>query len=186
MVVVISIAFVNKLNPLTWNIIFWLIILFVAINAIAKSFMSERSGHLLYLYTLAHPISVILAKMIYNMLLLVIIAFLAWFLYAGLSEMEMADSGLFASIICLGCAAFATNLTLVSAIAAKAENKTTLLAVLSFPLIVPVLLILIRASRFAIEGLEAASGENNLILLGGISFMLMLASVLLFPVIWRD
>lgn len=186
MVVVISLAFVNQLNPLTWIIIYWLIILFVAINAIAKSFISERPGQLLYLYSLVHPISVILAKIIYNSVLLSIISFLAWFLYAGLSEVDMADPKLFAIIIFLGSCAFATNLTLVSAIAAKAENKTTLLAVLSFPLIVPVLLTLIKISRFAIEGLDKDLGLDQLVILGGISLLLMLVSAILFPVIWRE
>ena len=33
---------VNQLNPLTWNALFWIIMLFAAVNAIAKSFMHEK------------------------------------------------------------------------------------------------------------------------------------------------
>ncbi|RMG28990.1 MAG: ABC transporter permease [Bacteroidetes bacterium] len=186
MVVVISLAFVDQLNPLSWNILYWLIMLFVAINAVAKSFMSESPGQLLYLYSLARPAAVILAKIVYNSLLLMLVGFLAWLVYAGLSETEMARPALFALLICLGSFAFSANLTLVSAIAARAENKTTLLAVLSFPLIVPILLTLIKASRFAIEELDVALGADNLRLLAGISVVLTLVSLILFPLIWRE
>lgn len=185
-VVVIALAFVNKLNPLTWNIIYWLIMLFVAINAVAKSFMAESNGQLLYLYTLAQPAAIILAKILYNALLLVAIALLAWGLFAGLSDISISNPRLFILLILLGGLAFSSNLTLVSAIAAKAENSTTLLAVLGFPIIVPVLLTLIQASRFAIEGLDASLNLDNLQILAGISLVLTFASLILFPLVWRE
>lgn len=46
----------------TWNALFWIIMVFAAINAVARSFMQESKGLQLYYYTLLHPASVILSR----------------------------------------------------------------------------------------------------------------------------
>src|ERR1700741_2611353 len=51
--------------PIVWNILFWIIILFASVNAIAKSFIQENKGRLLYYYTIASPQAIILSKTIY-------------------------------------------------------------------------------------------------------------------------
>ncbi|MEO0895415.1 MAG: heme exporter protein CcmB [Bacteroidota bacterium] len=186
MVVVISLAFVNKLNPLTWNIIYWIIMLFVAINSVAKSFLSESTGQSLYLYSVVSPTSLIISKLIYNSLLLVIVAMVALLSYSFLSEVQVANVPLMLGIVSLGSMALSANLTLVTAIAAKAANRGTLMAVLSFPLMVPVLLVLIRLSNYAVQGLEGNFSYDSLGLLLGITFTMSALSVILFPFVWRD
>ncbi|MDX1907893.1 MAG: heme exporter protein CcmB [Bacteroidia bacterium] len=186
MVVVISLAFAGQLSLQTWNILFWIMILFVAVNAVAKSFMAEQVAHLMYLYGVARPASVMIAKIIYNTVLMALIALLTLGVYIFLSQQVPADPAMMAGIVVLGSSSFAANLTLISAIAARADNSTTLLAVLSFPLTVPVLLLLIRYSRYAIEGLAVTTGVNNLWYLAGITLALAVASVLLYPFVWRE
>lgn len=190
MVVVIALAFKGNLNPLTWNIVFWIIILFVAINAVAKSFMGESQGQLLYQYTLASPAAIIIAKLVYNMGLLWMVAIISLYSFGFLSGIKIADWPLLISIVLLGCATLSANLTLVTAIAARAENRATLLAVLSFPLLVPVLLILIRLSRYGIEGkaggMELANSYDQLMMLAGMTVVLWVLSIILFPFVWRD
>lgn len=44
-----------------WNALFWVILLFAAVNAVAKGFMQESPGQRLYYYTLVRPQAVILA-----------------------------------------------------------------------------------------------------------------------------
>lgn len=186
MVVVISLAFVNKLNPLTWNIIYWIIMLFVAINSVAKSFLSESPGQALYLYGIASPRAIILSKLIYNLFLLGIVSTVALFSYSFLSEVRVENMGLMILITLMGSAAMSANLTLVTAIASKAANRGTLMAVLSFPLLIPVLLVLIRLSRYAVEGLDAGLSSDSYLMLGGITLVLTVISVILFPFVWRD
>ena len=186
MVVVISLAFVERLSPLTFTILYWLIILFAAINAVARSFTAERPEQQRYLYTLAHPTSIILAKIIYNTLLLLGIGMISLLLYATLSNTAIENFPLMLAVVSLSCWAFASNLTLVAAIAARAENRSTLLAVLSFPIIIPVLLTTIRVSRIAVEGLAVSFSYKSLYFLGGFSLVLAGISVILFPFIWRN
>ena len=200
MIVVVSLSFVDgvildnrvagvhilTISSHTWNIIFWLIMLFVAVNAVAKSFVGEREGNLLYLYTLAQPTAIIIAKILYNSLLLSVIGLIALFFHSLLGGTQIQDYGLFCMGVVLGSYAFAANLTLVSAIAAKAENKTTLLAVLGFPLLVPILINQIELTRKAMEGLPFSDISNKFLLSGAIAVALTLVSVVLFPFLWRD
>lgn len=160
--------------------------LFVAINAVAKSFMGESRGISLYLYSLASPYSIIAAKWLYNALLLIIIGSFTFLIFQFFSPVEIKGLGLFLSIVILGSMGFASNLTLVSAIAAKAENKATILAILSFPLTIPLLLTAISAGRKAIEGQPIAESFSQLGFMAIFIVIIAIVSFILFPFLWRE
>ncbi len=186
MAVVIALAFRESLSPTGWNIMFWLMLLFAAINAVAKSFMAETQAQLRYLYTLARPAAIILAKFLYNAALLIVVALLTLLVFAFLGEQTFAHLGQYLGLVCLGAVALAANLSLVTAIAAKAEQQTTLLAVLSFPVIVPILILLIRLSDAALSGLAPSNQWGYLSFLLGLTVILVSISLVLFPFLWRD
>jgi heme exporter protein B len=58
------------INVPTWNVLFWIIMLFVATNSIAKSFIQESKERQLYYYTIANPQSIIISKILFNFLLM--------------------------------------------------------------------------------------------------------------------
>src|ERR1700743_1959094 len=55
---------------IVWNVLFWIIMLFASVNAIAKSFMQENKSRLLYYYSIASPRAIILYKTIYTVLMM--------------------------------------------------------------------------------------------------------------------
>ena len=65
-------SFREILEVPVWNALFWIIQLFAGVNAIAKSFLQESRGRMLYYYVIADPKSVILSKVIYNFLLMLL------------------------------------------------------------------------------------------------------------------
>lgn len=187
MVFVVSIGLQRNLPAQAWNVVFWIILLFVSVNAVAKSFMGERTGQLLYLYNLAGARAIIVAKIIYNCLLLTGIALVTLVFFLLLSGTgKIADPLQYGLIVVIGSLAFAANLTLVSAIASKAQNQATLLAVLSFPILVPEMLVGITASGKAIQGLPIGASMSEIIF--SVTFVVIIAaiSVILFPFLWRD
>jgi heme exporter protein B len=186
MTVVIALAFRDSLTPVSWNIMLWLMLLFAAINAVAKSFMAEKPEQLRYLYTLARPQAIILAKFLYNAVLLVMVALISLLVFAFLGEQEFAHGGEYLGLVAMGAIALAANLSLVTAIAAKADQQSTLLAVLSFPIIVPILLLLIRLSESALTGLADPNQGEFLLFLSGLILVLLLVSLVLFPFLWRE
>lgn len=187
MVMVVSLGLQRSLPMQAWNVVFWVILLFVSVNAVAKSFMGESPGQMLYLYNLAGPRAIIVAKLLYNCLLMAGISLVTLLFYVLLS----AGDGLVAPLqygvaVLIGSWTFAANLTLVSAIASRAQNKSTLLAVLSFPLVVPQMLVSISVSGKAILGQPWSDMWGELGFSASFIVIIAAVSVILFPYIWRE
>lgn len=160
--------------------------LFAAINATLKSFMQERDGRLLYYYTLLRPQSVINAKIVYNALLLTALALTGLFVFMAFLGNPVQNLTLFVLNLILGVFGFASVLSMVSAIASKARNNFTLMAVLSFPLVLPLLLVLIRVSGGAIDGDNFAAQAPNLLVVVLLISITAVLSNILFPYIWKE
>ena len=126
----------NDIDPITWNTLFWIILLFTSVNAIAKSFTQERAGRQLYYYMIASPEGIIISKMLYNSVLMTGLSLLAFGFYAFVMGNPVGDQSLYLLSVVLGSLGFAGTLTMVAAIASKAENPSMLMSVLSFPLII--------------------------------------------------
>jgi len=174
------------LTPIVWNTLFWIILLFTAINAIAKSFVQERAGRLLYYYTLASPQQIILSKILYNTVLMLALAGLGFIVYAFVLGNPVQDVGLYVLSLVLGAIGFAVSLTLIAGIASKAENSATLMAVLSFPIVLPLLLMLLRVSKNAIDGLDRSVSWDEIGTVLAIDAIVLVLSWMLFPFLWRS
>ena len=189
---VVSTVFVCYLSfvtveKLTWNALFWIIMLFASINAVAKSFLQESKGRHLYIYTLVSPISLIIAKTVYNALLMIVLTIIALLFYSMVFEFpEGTDILMYLVAAIVGSLSFATIFTMVSAIASKAGNGGMLMAILSFPVIIPVLIVLVKLAKNAIDGLDRSVSLDDVGLLLLINAMVMGVSLILFPYLWRD
>lgn len=188
-VYVCYLAVKGGLGLATWNALFWIILLFAAFNALTRSFQREDAGRQLYLYTLVDPRSVILARAIYNggvMVVLSLLSLLVYTLLLGADVLVEADLGQFVLSVVLGGIGFASVLTLISAIAARAGNGIGLMAILGFPLVLPLLLTVMRASKLALDGVAwsvTSTYFGGLVLLDVITITL---AWILFPYLWRD
>lgn len=179
-------SFKNIIDPPTWNALFWIIMLFAAVNAIAKSFIQENESRLLYYYSLTSPQAVILSKIIYNCILMLILSGFNLLFYSLLIGNIVQDMSLFLIALFLGSMGFATTLTMVAAIAAKAGHNSTLMAILSFPILIPLLITVIKLSKNAIDGLDWSISYQYIIILAAINVMVVALSFVLFPYLWRD
>jgi len=176
----------GSISIASWNALLWIILLFTAVSAISKSFNQEKEGRMIYYYTIASPQSVILSKIIYNFFLMLILALPGYLLYSLVMGNPVVNHSLFWANLALGALGFSTTLTMVSGIAAKAGNNVTLMAILSFPVIIPMLLLLLKISKNALTGISwSASGESILVLLS-INAIVATVSYLLFPYLWRS
>ncbi|MEQ8686338.1 MAG: heme exporter protein CcmB [Imperialibacter sp.] len=169
-----------------WNALFWIIILFSAINAIAKSFLQESPGRQLYYYISVHPISLIMAKMVYNSLLMVVLAVIAVVVYGTVLGYPVINTLMFASVVALASIGISSVLTMMSAIASKAGNNTVLMAILSLPLLIPILLLSIKAVKNAIDDLTWADTSDELITLAAVDCIGIALGYVLFPFLWKS
>ncbi|WP_420384894.1 heme exporter protein CcmB [Roseivirga sp.] len=177
---------VGTISPLTWNALFWIIILFAGVNSVAKSFIQEANGRLLYYYSIAKPEQIIVSKTIYYALLMMGLTLVGYFFYSAVMGNPVFDKPMFLVTILLASTGFASALTMLSGIASKAPNSSTLIAVLSFPVIIPMLLVIIKCSRNAIDGIDRAIYLDQILTLVGINAIIIAVSYLLFPYLWRS
>lgn len=175
----------DKLNPITWNALFWLILLFASFNAMAKGFMQEKAGRFYYYYTIVSPYAIILSKIVYNTLLMLLIVLVGLGGYSLFLGNPVQDLPFFMLNLLLGAMGFASTLTMVSAIASKANNNSVLMAVLGFPVILPMLLLLIKVSKNAMDGLDRAVSIEEIFTLLAINLVVISVSYLLFGFLWR-
>ncbi|MGI4762867.1 MAG: heme exporter protein CcmB, partial [Janthinobacterium lividum] len=174
--------------PPAWNALFWVILLFAALGAAGRGLAQESAGLRLYYYTVARPEAVVLAKIIYNALLLLALAVPGLLLYTLLLGNPVKDWPTYALSIALGAVSLASSLTLVAGIAARAGQGGggTLLAVLGLPVLVPVLLLLVKVSKNALDGLPWEASQSSVITLVALNFIVGAVSYLLFPFLWRS
>jgi heme exporter protein B len=171
----------------TWNALFWVTQLFVCINAIAKSFLQESRGRMLYFYTISHPSEFVLAKLIYNVLLMAILNCLNLILFIAFMGDPTANIWQFIGISFLGGTGLSLVFTMLAAIASKAMQQASLMAILGFPVIIPQLLLLIRLSKIAFaETFKAGVAAQVVLLLLALDLGIIVLSVILFPFLWKD
>ncbi|NLM92952.1 MAG: ABC transporter permease [Bacteroidales bacterium] len=185
-VFVCYLSFDRLIDVPTWNALYWIILMFASINAVLKSFLQERDGRLLYYYTLVKPQSIINAKIVYNALLMSALGIAGLVVFIGFMGNPVKNIGLFLVNMLLGVTGFSAVLSMVSAIASKARNNFTLMAVLSFPLILPLLLVLIRVSSDAIHGATVVEALPKLLVILLLSVITLVLSNVLFPYIWKE
>lgn len=184
-VFVCFLSFVSVI-PVTWNALFWIIMLFASINAVSKGFLQESKGRQLYIYTLASPLALIISKTIYNVMLMMVLTVIALAFYILVFDYVPQDLGLYILATILGSLSFSTIFTMISAIASKAGNGGMLMAILSFPVIIPVLIVLIKLTKNAIDGLDRSVSIDEIGLLLIINGLVAGVTLLLFPYLWRD
>jgi heme exporter protein B len=81
---------------------------------------------------------------------------------------------------------FSGALTLISGIASRANNSNILMAVLSFPIVISILLMAIRITKNALDGIDRMASYDELLNLLAINGILIVLAYLLFPYIWRS
>ena len=185
-VFVCFLSFKRIIDVPTWNALFWIIVLFGSVQAVSKSFLNERKERLLYLYSITSPQGMILAKIGYNAILVILVALLSFAFYVLFIGNEVQNLGLFVLNIIIASFGFSAILSLMSAIAAKTNNNLTLMSILSFPILLPLLMLAIRLSKNAIDGLAWSVNLKFVLAILALDVVVVTLSYLLFPYLWRD
>ncbi len=178
---------VDQLEANVWNGLFWVIQLFVCVNAVAKSFLQESKGRMLYYYSIVSPTQFIIAKLLYNIVIMLLMSGISLFLFFVFLNNPVNKSGQFLGIVLLGGASISLVFTLMSAIAAKAQQNAALVAILGFPVILPLLLLLMRLSKAAFNEIFREGALLQIAgLIVGLDALIIAMAVVLFPYLWKE
>ena len=169
-----------------WNGLFWMIQLFICVNAVAKSFLQESRGRIFYYYTIAGAKEYVLSKLIYNAVLMVTMSLVSQVLFQLLLGNPLQHPFKFFGIVCLGSCSLSLVFTFLSAIAAKAKQNAALMAILGFPLVIPQILLLMRLSAIAFSDVIQGGLLLIILLLTALDIMVVALALILFPFLWKD
>jgi len=169
-----------------WNGLFWVILLFICINAVARSFIQDGKGRMLYFYTIASPVQFIFSKLIYNSLLMILMSGLSLLLFTILLGNPLEHGLLFFGIACLGGISLSLVFSFLAAIAAKASQPSAIMAILGFPLIIPQLMLLMKIANIAFSDIVQNGLAQMIGLLCGFDIMIIALAYILFPFLWKD
>jgi heme exporter protein B len=168
-----------------WNGLFWMIQLFVCVNAVAKSFLQESRGRMLYFYSIAGARDFILAKLLFNSILMVVMSTVSLVLFLLLGN-PLTYFLRFLGLACLGGWSISLVFTFLAAIAARAQHNAAMMAILGFPLIIPQLLLLMRISNASFADVYQEGLWQMILILVGLDVMVVALSIILFPFLWKD
>ncbi len=175
----------NNLTGLEWSVMLWVITLFAGLQATVKSFMQERKETYFYYYTIFDPNDLLLAKWLYNFVMIVLLFGLTLLFMSIFMGMPVKDYMLFAKGSMLGLAGLSTVFTFVSLIAASEHSSSTLMSVLAIPLVLPIMLLMLKITTVSARLIQDTSVDQDILLLVGINAIFLGSIFLLFPVLWR-
>jgi heme exporter protein B len=169
-----------------WNALFWITQLFVAVNSVAKSFLQEHPNRFRYYFTVVKPTTFLLAKMLYSMVLMVGISLISLFLFSILLGNPVIQTAVFVGVTAAGSLALSAVFTFLSAIAARAQQNAALMAILGFPLVIPVLMILSNLALSAISPVYQEGWWVMMLVLLALGVLVIILGLILFPFLWQE
>ncbi|MFN4885668.1 MAG: heme exporter protein CcmB [Bacteroidota bacterium] len=170
-----------------WSSLYWIVGIFIAFQAMSKSFSQELEGAELLLNTLAHPRSIFFAKAFYYSLFIIIlnlISFVLFLLFFGSSFFHGNTFFLTLASLFSGSVGMALTLTFLSALSFKVNQSSALTAVLGFPLIMPFLIITTKSLYAAL--LNDAEALYLSAMNIAIGFLMLLLGSFLVPFFWKS
>ncbi len=170
----------------TWNALYWIILIFAAIQAAFRSFQNEADRRFLLYYQMLKPQVLILGKALYNFIYVFFVGVLGILVFSFLLGNHISDLPAFIVILIIAAAGFSAILTFVSGISAKAGDNPALPAILSIPLLYPQVMTLSKTSVRALTGFSWTLNTPYLLVLGLLAAVSLLLSYLLFNYLWRD
>ena len=169
-----------------WNGLFWMIQLFICVNAVAKSFLQETRGRMLYFYSIAGARDFVIAKLIFNAALMLVMSIVSIALFQLLMGNPVQNPWRFVGIVCLGGCSISLVFTFLAAIAARAQQNAAMMAIMGFPIIVPQVLLLMRISSTAFSDVIQGGQSQIILLLVALDILVIALAIILFPFLWKD
>ena len=169
-----------------WNSLFWITLIFCTLQAISKNFLTVSRNRWIYWNQVSAPTQILWSKIIYGWFTMIVLtfmnlAFFAWFM--GLPVIHLwADF----KILILVTGGISTVFTFIGAIASKANQAGFLAPVLSLPVILPLILLGIKASNKAFNPILMSSVNKDIYMLTALNGLILVLSGILFTSLWKE
>jgi heme exporter protein B len=156
-------------------------------SGLSHIFVREEEKHTAdTLKLVATPSSIFLGKFIFNLFLLIILEFFTIPLFFAVMNFKVEGVLIFLMVIIVGSFGLSAGATMTAAIISKASAKGALFAVLSFPILLPVIIAGINGTKIAVTNTIISDAAVELQLLFAYSVVVLTAAFLLFDFVWNE
>jgi heme exporter protein B len=176
----------RNLDPLSWATLFWIVMIFSSVDAVAKSFMQESQERWFYYYTLISPSQLVIAKLVYNLLLMRLVSSFNLLLFSLFIGFPIHDYGYFLIALSGGVICLTVLFTFMSVIASKAGKNTALVTILSLPIAIPLMAVIINFTKKTLVVQNASIYFTDIVLLCAINILMLVMGYLLFQFSWKE
>ncbi len=193
MFVIITISIIRfslgdeKVDDTILSGLFWIVIFFTAISGLSRVFIKEEeTGTSLALKLSAGATEVFIGKLLFNFVLTFSLNMVIFFLFSLITGIRIHNFFAFSLTVILGNFGIVSASTIIAAIIAKANSKGTLYPVLAFPVLLPLLITMIDATKLAAEGVPTFELMGNFQILVSYTVVVTVVSLFLFKFVWED
>lgn len=164
-------------------VLLWVILLFSVAAGLPRTYVQEEETQTaIALRLAATPSALFCGKLLYGLTLVFALEALVTPIYVAMTSLTVRSPGLLALTLAAGGYGLATGSSLVAAIISQARSKGTLFSVLSFPVLLPLLLLAVELTRRAAAGDPAGVALPQLLLYDA---SVTVAALMLFPAVWN-
>lgn len=164
----------------------WIVILFGATSGLGHVFAKEVETHTIDALRLSTgPSEVFLGKFLFNLILVFSLILFVVIFYFILFSMTVGKPLQFFVILLLGGLGLVSATTIIAAIVARAKSKGILLVGLSFPILIPFLIIVINGTKDAMS-IAGSDFWDAIKMLLCYSIVTLAGSFLLFDFVWEE
>ncbi len=165
----------------------WIVVFFSASSGLSRTFVKEEEKETSAALKLSSDSSsVFIGKLIFNLALSFCLNILILLLFILITGYEIKNFQGFALTMVLGNFGLVTASTIIAAIISKANSKGTLYPVLSFPILLPLILTVINATKLASLGTDTEKLSGEILILVSYSVVVTVSSLMLFRYVWED
>ncbi|HMQ69259.1 MAG TPA: heme exporter protein CcmB [Ignavibacteria bacterium] len=165
----------------------WIVIFFSASGGLSRTFVKEEEKETSVALKMSVDSSgVFTGKLLFNFVLTLILNFLITVLFIMITDYEIKNLWGFILVIGIGNIGLVSASTIIAAIISKANSKGTLYPVLSFPVLIPLLVTVINATKLSAAGAETVILYEEFVILISYSIVVTTVSLMLFKYVWED
>lgn len=193
MFVLISVAIIRfavgdeKLDTDILTGLLWVVIFFASVSSLARTFIKEQDKDTINALKVSSiPEAVLIGKLVFNLVLSLITGTLALILFLLIMDYEIKNVLVYILVFGIGIKGLVVTLTIIAAIVSKASSKGTLYPVLAFPILIPLLVAVIHASKLAAAGAQLYALVSEFIIIACYIIVVFTASAMLFRFIWEE
>ena len=165
----------------------WVVLFFSAMAGLSQIFVKEEENNTSNtLKLIASPEVIFVGKLLFNLTLLFLLEIVIVPLFIVLMDFRISNPYVFFTVLILGSLGLVCSTTIIAAIVAKSNVKGALFAVLSFPILLPLLITAINGTALALSESTWSIAFSEYSVLFSYAMVMLTLSILLFDFVWEE